>query len=379
MTFEAPQTYPAKSADATAHGRFRAADSQMNSVERAGHRMASAAGLRYVNDADSGLTRRRRKNGFMYIKPDGSKLNNQVEIRRIDSLAIPPAYRDVWICPDPDGHIQATARDAKGRKQYRYHPRWQEIRSATKFERMAAFGDALPRIRRTVSGLLRLDGMPREKVLAAVIQLLDITMIRVGNDEYARRNRSYGLTTLCTRHVTVDGTTMVFEFRGKSGIAHCISVRHRGLASFMRACLEIPGRELFQYLDDDGRRHAVTSGDVNAFLQTIADASFTAKDFRTWGASALALRELLKQRAESPAAAKKIVIAMIKSVAEKLGNTPSVCRKSYIHPQVADTFGGGTLHALKAKARRGLRAHEAALLALLNIEAKQAAIESALH
>lgn len=331
--------------------------------------MASAAGLRYVRDAHRGLTRRKSSNrsgGFIYVNPDGSRVDNKGEIQRINALAIPPAYRDVWICPDPEGHIQATARDAKGRKQYRYHTRWQAIRAATKFERMAAFGDALPRIRRTVSGLLQRDGMPREKVLAAVIQLLDVTLIRVGNDEYARRNRSYGLTTLCTRHVTVSGTTMVFEFRGKSGVAHCIAARHRGLAAFMKACLEIPGRELFQYLDEDGRRHAVTAADVNAFLQTIGGDGFTAKDFRTWGASALALRELMKQRAEAPAAGKQLVIAMIKSVAEKLGNTPTVCRRSYIHPQVLDTFSAGTLAAQTAKARRGLRAHEAGLLALLN-------------
>lgn len=368
MTFEAPPGFNAKpsASDGGAHSRARIAEAQqLNSIERASMEMASAAGLRYVRDADTGLTRRRRQGGFIYVNPDGSRVANKSEIQRINALAIPPAYRDVWICRDPDGHIQATARDAKGRKQYRYHARWQAIRSATKFERMAAFGDALPRIRKTVAGLLRREGMPREKVLAAVVQLLDVTLIRVGNDEYARRNRSYGLTTLCTRHVEVRGTMMTFEFRGKSGVAHRISVRHRGLAGFMQACLEIPGHELFQYLDEDGRRHAVTAAEVNAFLQSIADASFTAKDFRTWGASALALRELLQERAESPAAGKKMVIAMTRSVAEKLGNTPSVCRKSYIHPQVLDTFGAGTLPALQVKARRGLRTHEAALLGLL--------------
>ncbi|MEP7084339.1 MAG: hypothetical protein ABI854_06335, partial [Betaproteobacteria bacterium] len=348
-----------------------------NSIERAGRHMARAAGLRYVCDAHSGLSRRRRSGGFVYLNADGSKVRSKEEIQRINALAIPPAYVDVWICPDPDGHIQATARDAKGRKQYRYHARWQAIRSATKFERMAAFGDALPRIRRRVSSLLKLDGMPREKVLAAVVQLLDISLIRVGNDEYARRNRSYGLTTLCTRHVKVSGTTMVFEFSGKSGVAHCISVRHPGLASFMKACLEIPGRELFQYLDDDGRRHAVNSSDVNAFLQSIAEDNFTAKDFRTWGASALALRELLKQRADSKANARKLVLEMIKSVAERLGNTPTVCRKSYIHPQVIDAFATGKLSGLRSRARRGLRGHETALLALLQSPAVGAAADSA--
>jgi DNA topoisomerase-1 len=320
-----------------------------------------------VRDADNGLTRKRRGSNFTYFDSSGARIRVAEELRRIKSLAIPPAYVDVWICPDPDGHIQATARDAKGRKQYRYHPRWQAVRSAAKFERMQAFGEALPRMRRRISALLRQPGMPREKVLAALVQLLDLTLIRVGNDEYARNNRSYGLTTLLTRHADVEGATVHFEFNGKSGVPHRIALRHGGLAAFVRDCIEIPGRELFQYLDERGRRHRVSAADVNAFLHSFAGTSVTAKDFRTWGASVFALRALRKRSDAPPAQAKRNIVATIREVAEKLGNTPTVARKSYVHPQLIDAYRAdpAAFGKLRARAKRGLRHDEAVFLQFL--------------
>ncbi|MEO7761194.1 MAG: DNA topoisomerase IB [Casimicrobiaceae bacterium] len=347
------------------HARRSALPDQL--VEETARHVA-AAGLRYVRDADSGLTRRRRGSSFVYFDSSGTRIRHAPEIQRINSLAIPPAYIDVWICPDPDGHIQATARDAKGRKQYRYHPRWQAVRSAAKFERLQAVGVALPRIRRRITALLRLPGMPREKVLAALVQLLDLTLIRVGNDEYARLNRSYGLTTLLTRHVEVDGSTMHFEFNGKSGVAHRITLNHRGLARFVSDCLEIPGRELFQYLDDDQQPHSVSAGEVNAFLQSIAGPNFTAKDFRTWGASVLAMAALRKCSEATPAHAKRNIVETVKAVAEKLGNTPSVCRKSYVHPGLLDAYRtdpSSLQQSLRGRFVRGLRRDEAVLLEFL--------------
>ena len=300
-----------------------------------GKRIAGAAGLRYVSDSARGLTRARRGDKFVYFYPDGTRVSIRAEITRINSLAIPPAYQDVWICRAPDGHIQATGRDAKGRKQYRYHPKWRTISDAAKFERMLEFGQALPRIRRHIARALRLEGMPREKVFAAVLQLLEVTLIRIGNDEYARENGSYGLTTLCTRHVEVSGSTVNFDFRGKSGIEHNVEIKHAGLAKIVKLCMQLPGRELFQYLDEDGRRHAVSSIDVNSFLQQIAGSDFTAKDYRTWAGSVIALDELAKLPAASERDAKKHILATASTVAERLGNTPAICRKSYIHPRPA--------------------------------------------
>ena len=328
--------------------------------------LARAAGLHYVTDADPGYTRRPYRGRFAYFDTGGSRIRDRDEISRIDSLAIPPAYHDVWISPDPDGHIQATGRDARGRKQYRYHAKWQAASAAAKFQRMLAFGERLPRIRRIVSRALRQPGMPREKVLAAVVQLLDLTLIRVGNDEYARANRSYGLTTLLTRHVRVDGTKMTFGFRGKSGIEHCVELRHRALSEFIRQCIELPGRELFQYVDDNGRRRAVTSADVNAYLQSIGDPSISAKDFRTWGASAIALGDLRARTFASETEGKRQAREMFKAVAERLGNTATVCRKSYIHPHVVECFLGEKLLQIEVQPKRGLAAHEAAFLSLLN-------------
>ncbi len=327
--------------------------------------MARAAGLRYVTDASPGWTRRRSGKRFAYFDADGRRIRDAQQVKRVDSLAIPPAYRDVWICPDPKGHIQATARDDRGRKQYRYHAKWQEVSATIKFERMIAFGDRLSRIRRIVSRQLRQPGMSRDKVLAAVVQLLDLTLIRVGNDEYAKQNRSYGLTTLQTRHVQVNGTKMTFGFRGKSGIEHRISLQHKALAAFIRSCLEMPGRELFQYVDDNGRRRAVTSVDVNAYLQSIGDPSISAKDFRTWGASAMALGDLRERTFSSTTEGKRATREMFKAVAERLGNTAAVCRKSYIHPHVVDCFLGERLATIEVIPKRGLNAHEAAFLSLL--------------
>jgi DNA topoisomerase I len=371
MTFDpatAPVTRTSVPDSRSAPRARRAAYMEVSYAEKSARELAWTAGLQYVSDMDTGLTRKRRRGRFIYLHPDGSRLDCPREIRRIDALAIPPAYGNVWICRDADGHIQATARDARGRKQYRYHARWQAISTMAKFERMIAFCEALPRIRRTVVRHLRREGMQREKVLAAVVQLLDVSLIRVGNDEYARQNRSFGLTTLRTHHVEVVGTTMHFDFRGKSGVAHRIALRHPGLAAFMKSCMNIPGRDLFQYLDDDGRRHAVNAADVNAFLQRISHANFTAKDFRTWGASALALRELRKQSTPGHGG-KKVILATIRTVAERLGNTPAVCRKSYVHPAVLDAFRAGTLQPLRVVQRRGLRVEESALLSLLTRDA----------
>ena len=336
-------------------------------IEAETARHVAEAGLSYVRDDARGLTRRRCGRHFTYLDRNGARIRHADEIKRIKSLAIPPAYVDVWICPDPNGHIQATARDAKGRKQYRYHPRWQAIRSTAKFERMQAFGEALPRIRRRIAALLKLPGMPREKVLAALVQLLDLTLIRVGNDEYARQNRSYGLTTLLTRHAEVAGATVRFEFNGKSGVAHRVALRHAGLAAFVADCIRLPGRELFQYVDENNRRHGISSADVNAFLQSLAGASFTAKDFRTWGASVLALGALCKRCDVQRAHAKRISIATVKEVAEKLGNTPTVCRKSYIHPRILDSYreSPAGLAAVHGRTVRGLRRNEVALLEFL--------------
>src|SRR5262245_54798162 len=302
-----------------------------------------AASLRYVTDDGAGMTRRRIGKRFAYFDVGGRRVRNPEVIARLNALAIPPAYSNVWICPDPDGHIQATARDARGRKQYRYHPRWRAVRDATKFERMLAFGKALPRIRRQVEADLARPGMPREKVLATVVRLLDTTLLRVGNDEYARHNRSYGLTTLKNRHVSLSGSSVRFEFKGKSGITHRVTVNEPRIARIIRRCLDIPGHELFSYLDEAGAPHPIRSTDVNAYLQAASGADFTAKDYRTWAASVLAMSRLLHLSHDSRRAAKSNIVGVMKAVAERLGNTPTICRKSYVHPRVCDAYLEGTL------------------------------------
>jgi DNA topoisomerase-1 len=332
---------------------------------------ARAAGLRYLNDAAPGIRRKRAGKGFSYVGLDGKPIRDPDELRRIKSLAIPPAWTDVWICPSPRGHLQATGRDARGRKQYRYHPRWREARDETKYERMIAFGQALPRIRERVERDLALADLPREKVLATVVRLLDTTSIRVGNEEYARQNGSFGLTTLRNRHVDVSGSTLRFHFRGKSGKEYRVDVKDRRLARIVQRCQDLPGQDLFQYLDDNGELQAVESNDVNEYLREIGGQEFTAKDFRTWAGTVLAACALEDFEAfESEMAAKRNVVQAIDAVAEQLGNTRAVCRKCYVHPAVIDAYLDRSLiDALKrgvqeASASR-LGPEEAALLALL--------------
>jgi DNA topoisomerase-1 len=334
---------------------------------------ARAARLRYVSDDRPGIRREKAGKSFRYIGPDGEKISDEKDLERIKGLGIPPAWTDVWICPAPNGHIQATGRDAKGRKQYRYHPRWREQRDETKYGRMIAFGQALPQIRERVEKDLSLPGLPREKVLAAVVKLLETTLIRVGNEEYARTNRSFGLTTMRDRHVDVEGSTVKFEFRGKSGKNHSVAINDRRLARVVKRCQELPGQELFQYVGEAGERQTIDSADVNEYLRGISGQDFTAKDFRTWAGTvlaALALQEF--ERFDSEADARRNLVQAIESVAERLGNTPAICRKCYVHPAVIDSYLEGSLvETLKQRAERELKElasldpEEAAVLALL--------------
>ena len=305
---------------------------------------AESAGLRYVSDARPGIRRRKAGTGFSYVAADGRTIKDPRVLARIRSLAIPPAYTDVWICPDPNGHIQATGRDARGRKQYRYHPRWRVVRDETKFGRMLAFSAVLPQIRHRVEQDLRLAGLPREKVLATVVRLLECTGIRVGNDEYARTNDSFGLTTLRDEHVDVTGSTMRFSFRGKSGKTHSVTLSDRRVARIVAHCQALPGEELFQYVDEAGEQQTVDSGDVNAYLKGITGQEFTAKDFRTWNGTILAVAAL---RDLGPAAtereAKSAIVKAVDTVAEQLNNTRAVCRKYYVHPAVLETYTAGTM------------------------------------
>ena len=305
---------------------------------------ARAAGLRYTPDIGPGITRRRAGRGWSYIDPDGVVIRDAKELQRIRALVIPPAWTNVWINPDPRGHIQATGRDARGRKQYRYHDKWRATRDETKFSRMIAFGEALPRIRERVAADLGLPGLPREKTLAIAVRLLDEALIRVGNTEYARENDSYGLTTLRDDHVDVSGSTVHFTFRGKSGKTQEIDVRDRRVARNISRMQDLPGEHLFQYLDADGTPHAIGSEDVNAYLQEIAGEAFTAKDFRTWGGTVLAARSLRERGPfESQTAMKANIVAAIDDVAARLGNTRAVCRSAYIHPAVLLGYESGEL------------------------------------
>jgi DNA topoisomerase I len=305
---------------------------------------ARTAGLRYVSDAMPGMTREMGALGWVFRAPDGSRITDEAEVARILKLGIPPAWTDVWICPFPKRHLQATGRDARGRKQYRYHPRWREVRDQTKYHRIIAFAEALPAIRaRTETDLAR-PGLPREKVLATVVQLLEKTLIRVGNDAYARANQSFGLTTMRNRHVTVDGATVTFEFRGKSGKVHAIDLRDRRLARIVRQCRELPGYELFQYVDEGGQRQVIDSADVNDYLREITGEDFTAKDFRTWFGTVLAARALQAFEAGGAAGeAKKNLAQAIEAVAKLLGNTRAICRKCYVHPAIVDAYLEGSL------------------------------------
>jgi DNA topoisomerase-1 len=336
---------------------------------------AKAAGLRYSSDDRPGITRLKTGEGFAYRDPQGHTVRDARTIQRIDALRIPPAYTDVWISTDPRGHLQATGRDARGRKQYRYHSRWSEARDGTKFERMIEFGNALPALRERTRRDLARQGLPREKVLAAIVQLLEKTLIRVGNEEYARENKSYGLTTLRDKHVRATDTAVRFTFRGKSGIEHQITLKDRRLARIVRRCRDLPGQELFQYIDDDGARQSIDSADVNAYLQEITGRDCTAKDFRTWAGTvlcAVTLREF--DACNSETEAKKNIVAAVKHVSERLGNTPAVCRKSYIHPTIlAGYLDGSMLRTLRDLTEEtlgtgadGLAEEESLLLALLD-------------
>lgn len=300
---------------------------------------AKAASLRYVSDQDSGIRRRRAGAGFQFVDAGGRVVRDAATLERIRSLVIPPAWRDVWICPFPSGHIQATGRDARGRKQYLYHSRWRKIRDEAKFAHMASFGAALPRIRRRVRRDLALPSIPREKVLATLVRLLETTLIRIGNDEYARSNGSFGLTTLRNRHAKVHGATIRFRFRGKSGKEHEIDVTDPRMARLVKRCQELPGQDLFQYLDEAGNLHPVGSADVNDYLREITGEDFTAKDFRTWAATLLASQALAAEEAATSAAkAQRTVAKVIQLVAARLGNTAAICRKSYIHPAVIESY-----------------------------------------
>lgn len=339
---------------------------------------AKAAGLRYSSDDRPGISRRKTKKGFAYAAPDGRKVRDKRTLARIAALAIPPAYTDVWISADPRGHMQATGRDARGRKQYRYHPRWRAVRDETKFERMVAFGKALPALRERTKYDLTRPGLPREKVLATVVQLLEKTLIRVGNEEYARANKSYGLTTMRDKHIKPSDNTLYFKFRGKSGIEHRLTLKDRRLARVVKRCRDLPGQELFQYIDEDGERQSIDSADVNDYLREITGQDFTAKDFRTWAGTVLCMITLRQfDRCASEQEAKKNVVAAIMHVAERLGNTPVVCRKSYIHPTILESYLDGSMfHSLHdlavhelATPVTGLDEDEATLLRLLQNQA----------
>ena len=335
---------------------------------------ARKVGLRYVSDASPGLQRERLGEKFRYRDAHGRIVREPETLARIKSLVIPPAWNDVWICTAANGHIQVTARDAKGRKQYRYHPLWRSVRDENKYEHLIAFGHALPTIRRQVDKDLALAGLPREKILATIVRLLETTMMRVGNEEYVRSNGSFGLTTLRDKHVRIDGARLEFQFRGKSGVKHSIKLTDRRLATIVRRCRDIPGFELFQYLDEEGARHAIDSADVNDYLRQISGQDYTAKDFRTWAGTllaAMALREF--EKFDSQAQAKKNLVRAIESVASRLGNTPTICRKCYIHPAIMESYlEGSMLQAVQRRAEEGLADHvheldpeEAAVLALL--------------
>jgi DNA topoisomerase-1 len=328
--------------------------------------LAMPPGLRHADDTRPGYSRKREKDGFAYFDAAGKRIVDEDDIKRIDALAIPPAYEDVWICADPRGHLQATGRDARGRKQYRYHPRWRETRDADKYERMAEFGRALPKIRARVARDLELPGMPCDKVIAAIVQLLDTTLIRIGSAEYARDNQSYGLTTLRKRHVKIEAGRLRFKFRGKSGIEHDVTVDNPRIKRIVRRCADLPGHDLFQYLDEDGTRHTVGSTGINDYLRRASGADFTAKDYRTWAGSVYALAALRRLMCSSATEARRHIVATIKDVAALLRNTPAVCRRCYIHPAVISAFEADELQSLQpGRSRRGLKVDEAAFAALL--------------
>ena len=335
---------------------------------------AREAGLQYHTDDSPGITRKHMSKGWSYHQPDGTPMRDAATLQRINALAIPPAWKDVWIAPEADSHLQVTGRDEKGRKQYRYHPQWRETRDATKYTQMIAFGEALPKIRARITHDLHLRGLPHDKVLAVIVRLLETTLIRVGNEEYARENGHYGLTTLQREHVTVRGGSLQFAFTGKSGVDHTITLRDPQLARIVRQIEDLPGNTLFRYLDAHGKAHPIDSADVNTYLHEITGEHFTAKDFRTWAGTVLAALALQKFEAyDTKTQAKKNILRAIEYVAERLGNTPSVCRKCYVHPDVLNAYLDGTIRdAPSAKTEvkltdnlATLKPEEAAVLAFL--------------
>ena len=339
---------------------------------------ARLAKLRHVGDDMPGITRTRARHGFDYRRPDGSLVDDFETLSRIKRLAIPPAWTAVWICPNANGHIQATGRDARGRKQYRYHPRWRQVRDASKYGKLLIFAGALPSIRARIDADLRRRGLPRERVLAAVVRLMETTFFRVGNTEYAKANGSFGLTTLRGRHVAVEGSRVHLSFRGKSGRRHESDLHDRRLARIIHACRELPGYELFQYLDEAGERHTIDSGDVNDYLRDITDQDITAKDFRTWAGTMLAARTLQQLPVRPTESQKKhTIVRAVEEVAKHLGNTPAICRRCYIHPAIFEGYLDGSLlpalQQYRGRAEMGLHADEAAVVAFL-----QSRLESAL-
>jgi len=337
-------------------------------------------------DDSPGITRKRTGKGFVYINAQGRVLRQTKHLRRIQSLAIPPAWEHVWISPWADSHLQATGRDARGRKQHRYHPRWREVRDQTKFDRMSAFGRALPSLRRRLRRDLARPGLPRDKVLATVVKLLEATLIRIGNEEYARHNRSYGLTTMRSNHVKVKGAKIQFEFHGKSGKAFNLDLNDRRLARIVNHCQDLPGQELFQYVDEEGQHRTINSSDVNEYLRQKTREDFSAKDFRTWAGTVLAARALREiKRVDSKAHAKRNLIKAIETVANKLGNTRSVCRNCYIHPAVIDSYLEGTLHNVLTEKKNHqtklslnqLNSAESAVLVILDQQTKAEAKQKA--
>ena len=334
---------------------------------------AEGAGLVYVAEQDVGITRRKSGKGWSFRDPDGKRITDRAVIERITKIGIPPAYTDVWICPDERGHIQATGRDAKGRKQYRYHIRFREVRDSTRYEHMLTFAGALPDIRERIDADMRRRGLPREKVLATVVRLLETTMIRVGNADYVKQNKSYGLTTLNDRHVKVEGGELRFRFKGKSGKQWNLTLADRRVAKIVKQSQDLPGQHLFQYIDEAGEQCEVTSSDVNTYLREISGSDITAKDFRTWTGTVLAALALAEfEKFDSEAAAKKNVRAAIEQVSTRLGNTPAVCRRCYVHPEVIDSYMSDALvleieQEVERELRNvaGLRPEEALVLAFL--------------
>ena len=344
---------------------------------------AESAGLVYVTDEQRGVRRTATDDGWTYRYDDGRAVRDTAMLERIRKLAIPPAWTDVWICPRSNGHLQATGRDARGRKQYRYHAQFREVRDGTKYERMLEFARALPAIRAQLARHMALRGLPRDKVLATVVHLLETTLIRVGNEDYARSNKSYGLTTLRNRHVKVEGGGLRFQFKGKSGKTWQLQLRDRRIAKIVRACQELPGQELFQYLDEQGEVRRISSSDVNAYLREITGSEVTAKDFRTWAGTVMAALALNDSEATATQAGmKKALRAAIERVAARLGNTPTICRKCYVHPEVLAAFGAGAL-ALEVSepVEGGLPPEEAAVVALLEsrLEGRRRTLHDALE